>query len=211
MPGLGALELLHSLPKFVDLGSHRRKRFGQGVVDLLRIGDHDSLTLAKDDVPGDADNRGVIRHVAQHNRTGADAAIPADDDVAENLRASTDDDIVFEGRVALSVLLAGASESYSLIQGDVVSDHGRLANDDAHPVIDEQAAANLCRRMDFNPGEQTRHLRKPARGQEHPVIPEPVIDPVEPDRVQPRVAQKYFHSRLRRGIVLDHVGHVFAD
>ena len=58
--------------------------------------------------------------------------------------------------------------------------------------------------MNFNAGEQARDLRQPARQQEHAVVPQPVIDAVEPDRMQPGIAEQHFQARLGRRIVLDH-------
>ena len=68
--------------------------------------------------------------------------------------------------MTLAVLLARAAESHALIQGHVIADDRGLADDDAHPVIDEQAAANLRAGMNFDAGQKSRDLREPAREQE---------------------------------------------
>ena len=65
--------------------------------------------------------------------------------------------------------------------------------------------------MDFNSGEKTRGLRQESSQQKKTMIPQPVIHAIEPDRMQPGVAQKHFQARLGRGIVLHHLGHVFAN
>ena len=160
---------------------------------------------------GNADDRGILGNIAQHDRTGADAAVLANSDVAENFRAAADHHAVFDRGMPLAVLLAGASESHALIESHIVADDRGLADHDAHAVIDEQAAPNLRAGMNFDSGQQTRNLREPAREQEKRMIPEPVIHAIEPDRMQAGVAEKYFQARLGRGIVLHHVGHVFAN
>jgi hypothetical protein len=43
------------------------------------------------------------------------------------------------------------------------------------------------------------------------MIPEPVVHAKEPDGVQARVTKKNFEPGLGRGIVIHHVGHVFAN
>ena len=51
--------------------------------------------------------------------------------------------------MALAVFLAGAAESHSLIESHVVADDRCLADHHAHAVIDEQPAADLARRDEF--------------------------------------------------------------
>jgi hypothetical protein len=50
----------------------------------------------------------------------------------------------------LAVLLAGASEGHTLIEGNVVADDSGFADNDSHAVINEQAAADLRPGMDLN-------------------------------------------------------------
>ena len=58
--------------------------------------------------------------------------------------------------------------------------------------------------MDFDSGEEARHLREPSRQQQETMVPQPVIDAVKPHRVQPRVAQENFQARLGGGVALQH-------
>ena len=84
-----------------------------------------------------ADHSGILRHTPQHDRTGADAAVPPDRNVAKNFRSPTDHHLIFDRRVPLAVFLAGAPEGHALIQSYVVTDDRSLANDHPKPMIDE--------------------------------------------------------------------------
>ena len=48
------------------------------------------------------------------------------------------------GRVALAGLEPGAAQRDALIERHVVADFGRLADHDAHPVVDEQPVADCA-------------------------------------------------------------------
>ena len=95
-----------------------------------------------DDPPRHADDRRVGRHVGDDDRAGPDPRALADVDGADQLGVRADDDAIVEGRVALLVEPAGAAEGDALVEHDVVADLGRLADDDAHAVIDEQPFAD---------------------------------------------------------------------
>ena len=45
----------------------------------------------------------------------------------------------------------------------VVAHFCRLADDHAHAVVDEEALADLCTRMDFDAGEKPAKVRNEAR------------------------------------------------
>src|SRR5215831_4177055 len=131
------LQTLKPFAKFIYFVGYRRKSFGERIVDLLGISDYDALPFPEDDMPRDTDNRGVVGNVAQHNRAGADSAVLAYHNVAENLGAAADHDAIFESRVSLAVFLARAAERDSLIEGYVIADHRGFANHDSHAVVDK--------------------------------------------------------------------------
>src|SRR5690349_24994792 len=131
----------------------------------------------------------MFGNIAQHHGTRANTAVLADHNVAENFRSSSNDHAIFDGGMPFPVLFSRATESHALIEGHIVADDAGLANHDAHAVIDEEAAANLRGGMNFNSGEQARDLRKPAPEEKETVVPQPMIDAVEPDRVQAGVAE----------------------
>ena len=57
----------------------------------------------------------------------------------EQLGARADRDVVLDRRVALAGREAGAAERHALVERHVVADLGRLADHDAHAVVDEEA------------------------------------------------------------------------
>src|SRR5271168_3808787 len=104
--------------------------------------------MAEDDVPGNTNHSGIIRHIAQHHRSGADTAVLANNDVAKHLRSSANHDVVADGRMTFAGFLARAAEGHALIERYVISDDSGFADDDTHSVIDEEAAPDLRAGMD---------------------------------------------------------------
>ena len=88
---------------------------------------------------------------------------------------------------------------------------GGLADYHPHSVVNEQAPADAGSGMNFDSGEETCALREPAAEQEKTVVPEPVIDPIEPKRMQAGIAQEHFEAGLCRGITLEDGGDVLAN
>ncbi len=86
----------------------------------------------------------------------------------------------------LAGFLAGTAESHALIQRDIVANDGGLADNNAHAVIDEEAAPNLRARMNFNSSNQPGDLRQRAREKAPVVNPQPVMEAIAPERVQAR-------------------------
>ena len=72
----------------------------------------------------------------------------------------------------------------------MAADDGGLADDDAHPVVNDQAAAELGAGVDLNAGDVAGQLGVQA-GQEGKVVTvEPVGDAVEDDGVDAGVEEK---------------------
>src|SRR4051812_40172580 len=184
-----ALKSLYALAKFRNLGGHGCQGLGKRIVDLLGIGDDDALAFTENDVAGDANDRGVVRNVAQHDRASAYAAVLTDGDIAENLRSAADYDIFFQSGMPFAVLLAGAPESDTLVERNVIADDRRFSDDHAHPMIDEDATPNSSSRVNLDAGQPSCNLREPSRRQKEAVVPKPVVHAEEPHRVQARVTQ----------------------
>ena len=72
--------------------------------------------------------------------------------------------------MALAVFLACAAEGHALVERYVVADDGGLADDDAHAVIDEKAAADFGAGMNLDSRDQPRRLRQRARQKRQPCI-----------------------------------------
>src|SRR5690606_5167467 len=103
--------------------------------------------------------------------------------------------------VALALAHRLPAERRAVEEQYVVPDHGRLADHDAHPVVDEQAAPDARTRVDLDPGEEARELRhEPGREAGGRVAPQPVRDPVRPHRVQTWVGEGDLDPAARRGV-----------
>src|SRR5580698_5819531 len=95
------------------------------------------------DTTGDADDCRVVRYRMNDNGAGADFHVVADLNTAENLSARSDNHVIADGRMALAVLVARATERDALIAKHVVADLGGFADHYSHAVIDEKAPADF--------------------------------------------------------------------
>src|SRR5574340_888006 len=159
---------------------HLHDRVGQVLV--VQIDHVDPLTLADDHPPGDADHGAALGHVGDHHGAGADPRAASDGDVAEHGRADADHHEVLDGGMPLAVLLAGAAESHTLVERHIVADDGRLAYDDAHAVIDEEAIADHRAGMDLDPRTCAHALADVAGKPCVARAMQPMRDPMPPDR-----------------------------
>ena len=122
---------------------------------------------------------------------------------ADDLGARAHHDVVAERGMPLLALEAGAAERHALEQGHVLADLRRLADHDAHAVVDEEAAAR-----GGPPGWISMPVTKRAtcdtkRASVEPAPPpEPVADPVEGQRVDARIAEHDLERRARGRIAL---------
>src|SRR5690242_2100635 len=100
---------------------------------------------------------------ANHGRPGcnflhddgvrADARALADGEAAEDLGTCTDNHARAKRRMAfLTAIERRAAERHALVNRAAVADLRRLADNDAHAVIDEHARANLRAGMDLDAG-----------------------------------------------------------
>src|SRR5690606_7390168 len=96
-------------------------------------------TRAADDLGGHADSRAMGRHVMQNHAARADAAVFADLDIAENLRAHADEYAAMDLGMPVAGLLARAAQRHGMKHRHVVTHHGRLADDDAGRMVNEDA------------------------------------------------------------------------
>src|SRR5688572_19992928 len=164
-----------------------------------------------DFAPGYAYDRGARRHFLQHHRVRTDPRAVADGEAAEHLGARANHYALAERRVALGAAIQrSAAERHALVNSAVVADFRRLADHYAHAVIDEDAPADLHRRMDLDAGEPAADVRAEAAGPAQAVRPQPVADAVEEDGVQAGVAGQHFPGRARGRIALEHAGDVIT-
>src|SRR4029077_19850824 len=91
----------------------------------------------------------VRRNGANHHRPGADLGAVSNRDIAKNLGARADHDVVSDGRVALAFFFAGSAQRHALIEQYVVTDLRGLADHHAHAMVDKTAAPDGRARVDL--------------------------------------------------------------
>src|SRR6185437_12863015 len=91
----------------------------------------------------------------------------------------------------------------ALIDQDIVANLGGLADDDAHPMINEKTAADSRARMDFDPGEEARDFADNPAEELELVAPAPMGKAMEPDSMKAGVGKDDFERVARGGIVLE--------
>src|SRR5262245_39114975 len=202
--GLEESQTLHEL---LDSLGHRVGKVRLVQIDLTR----DPLAVAVCYAAGHAHDNGVGRDLPHHDRAGADAAPVADLEPADDLGTRPDHDVVAEGGMALLTLEAGAAQRHSLQQGHVLTDLGRLPDHHTHAVIDEEARPELGRRVDLDPGQESREVHEPPRENLPAPVPQPMGGAVKDQHVHPGVAHQHFESGSRGRITFTNRSHVPAN
>ena len=107
--------------------------------------------------------------------------------------------------MALLAAGRGAAEGDALVEVAVVADHGRLADDDAHAVVDEQPPPDLGARVDLDAGQEPAEVRDQPRQRDPAAHREAVRQAVDDEGVDAGVGEQDF-ERGARGRVA-----VFSD
>ena len=152
--------------------------------------------VVADGLPGNSDDHGAARNFFDDNGIGADPAVVADLDRAENFRAGADDHPVADGRMTLAGVCAGSAERDAVINRDVVADLGGFADHHAGGVVDEQAGAQGRTGMDVDPGQDPGDLTERAGGHLRAASPQPMADSVTPNGMHAWVGE---HDLQRAG------------
>ena len=153
------------------------------------------------DARGNAHDRRMRRDFFEDDRACADLRAFAHGKAAQDLRARRNDDVLFDGRVALALFLARAAQRHALINDDAALDFRRFADDNAHAVIDEHASLDLRRRVDLDARQKFGELRDHARQQFQVHFIQSVCKPVPRERVYPRIGQPDLEFVARGGVV----------
>src|SRR6185312_2954181 len=95
-------------------------------------------------------------------------------DIAEDLRARTDQHTAPDLGMTVLVLLAGAAERHAVQDRNIVVDHGSFAADEAGRVIEENAASDFRGGIDVG----LKHCRRTALQVEGEILATLVIEPV---------------------------------
>src|ERR1041384_1588836 len=151
------------------------------------------------------------RHRGDEDRAGANPAVAAYSDRAENGRAAEDRHRIFNGRMALDRLGGRTAECHALIDRNVIADLARLADYNAHAVIDKTAPTDFRAGMNFNPCQESSDVTHETCQGRQLALPEPVRDPVDENRVKSRIGNRNFPDRPRRRIALEYCLDIFFE
>src|ERR1700742_4071713 len=153
---------------------------------------------AADDLTGNPDHHSAGGHFLDHDGVGADPAVVANLDRAENLGSGADDHPVADRRMPFAGIPAAAAERDAVIDHYVFAHFRRFPDHYAGRVVNEQAGAEGRARVDVYSGQNAGQFREGPRGHPCAAIPEPVADAMAPDRVHTRVSEDHL-QRARVG------------
>ena len=174
-----------------------------GHVDLVHLPGEVHLLPGDAHHPGgDAHGGGLRRYFAEHHRVGRDAGIVPYFEGAQHFGSGGHHHIVPQGGVALAVVLAGAPQGDPVVEQAVVADLGRLADDDAHAVVDEQALADLRAGVYLDAGHMPRKLRKRTREEKVLVLIEPVCLAVVKQSMEALIEEDDLERGARRRVAV---------
>ena len=158
--------------------------------------------LALDGACRDADDGCVGGHGINHDGVGADPRVVADRDGAEDLRAGADDDVVANGRVTLAAAGPRDPERHLMIKVAIIAHLGGFTDDDAHAMINDEAAADDGGGVDFDAGQPAREVRRKPPQKIEVMSPQPMRQAMPHDGMHARVAEQDFKIGTRRWVAL---------
>lgn len=108
------------------------------------------LALLNDDPSGNTNDGRVRWNGFEDDGAGPDFCAFTDGKRTEDFGPAGDDDVVADGRMAFSFFFTGTAEGYALIEGYVVADDRRLADDNSHTMVDKKSFTDLSTGMNFD-------------------------------------------------------------
>ena len=134
-------------------------------------------------------------NVSADDRTFSDDRVSAQDG-----GSGVNHDIIFNGRVALEATDQSSciifrktkrSQRDTLIEFDILANHGGFSNDDSRSVIDKKVMSNLSTRMDIDSGLRVGNFRDHARQERDPLLLQFVGHPINHDGKDARVTKDH--------------------
>src|SRR5205823_11813625 len=157
--------------------------------DLRRLRLAAQSIVPGDDAGRNSDGRRARGHIAHDDGVGADPGAIANEDRPQHLGPGTDYYLSSERRMTLDLFPLDAAKRDAVIQRAVIADLRGFADDHAHSVVDEDAAADRRPGMDFDPCEPSPPVGQPARKPAEAGSPQGMRHPAMPSQgVQSRVA-----------------------
>ena len=140
---------------------------------------------------GNPHHRFVGRHRVHHDGVGTDAGVVSHRKAAENLSPGPDHDVFADRGVTFRAAAeTGAAQRNAVVNRAVVAHFGRFSDHDAHAVVNEDAAADLGRGVNFNTGQETRRMAHHTGRYVPPLKVAPVGPAVHHQGVKPRIRKR---------------------
>ena len=112
--------------------------------------------------------------------------------------------------MTLALLPRGTSQRHSMIEGAVVTDFRGFTNHHTHTMVNKEAPANVCARVNFDSGQPARQGRENACQPAEFRLPEAMVQTMPEHRVDAWIGGQNLKGVARRGIALQRTGHIFA-
>ena len=113
--------------------------------------------------------------------------------------------------MALLPLERSAAEDHPFVEQAVVAHGRRLADDDAHAVVDEDPPPEACARVDLDARPAPVRMREQPRRQHEATLPHRMRRPVQPERMQARIDEQHLERVARCGVEPHDGLDVFGD
>jgi hypothetical protein len=154
---------------------------------------------------------GVGWYILDHDRVGTDFGILSYGDVPQYFGTGSDNDIVFECRVALAFVGADTAKCHLLIDKDIISDDCCLSDDHTNPVIDKDTPSELGGGVDVDHRQEHSQCGDKTGKKTQSFVVKPVGDTVEEQSPQSRVVEKEFKGGVECRVITLDIGKVFLD
>jgi hypothetical protein len=105
--------------------------------------------------------------------------------------------------MALDLFQTDPPKGDSMIHSYVITNFSGFANHHTHAVVYKKLPAYGCSGMYFYTCQKTPHVRKEPAQKIELARPEPVRDPVYPDRVKTGITEEYFENTSGSRISLE--------
>ena len=98
---------------------------------------------------------------------------------------------ILDGGMALHFVQACPAQDRAHVHQHVISHLGRLTDDHAHAMVDEETLADFCSGVNLHAGQEASDVGAEPCEKKEIMSPEEVRDPVHPDGMQARIAGDY--------------------
>ena len=93
-----------------------------------------------------------------------------------------------------------------MVKRAIITHFGRFTNHNTHPVVNEDATADLGTRVNFNPRQKAPRVRKNTGSRQPTLNPTPPRHTMNHDRMETGISKNHFPTRMRGRVFLHNRG-----